>query len=52
MHFCGNPFHDVPMFLSAFVAEAPMLAQALVWLRAKLFRPKACTSSCEHEHTS
>ena len=49
MHFCGNPFHDVPMFLSAIVAESPMLAQLLVWLRGKLTRRRACThESCDH----
>lgn len=49
-HFCGNPLHDIPMFLSAFVAEVPMLMQFAVWLRSKLSCPKACGSGCEHGH--
>lgn len=49
-HFCGNPLHDVPMFVSAFVAEIPMLVQVAVWLRAKFSRPKTCEAGCAHEH--
>lgn len=49
-HICGNPLHDIPMFLSAIVAEVPMLMQFAVWLRSKLSRRKACVSGCEHEH--
>lgn len=48
-HICGNPLHDVPMFLSALVAEAPMLAQFVVWLRSKFSRPKACKAGCTHK---
>jgi hypothetical protein len=35
MHSCGNPFHDVPMWLAWF---APFLLPVIVWIRALLTR--------------
>lgn len=49
MHFCGDPFHDIPMLLSAFVADSPLLAQIFVWLRSKFVR-QPCRADCEHSH--
>ncbi len=48
MHFCGNPLHDVPMFLWALALEAPVLSHMLIWLKGKLRRPHKHTSECSH----
>ena len=46
MHFCGNPFHDVPLYI---VLALPFLAPVLIWLRARFGRQK-CDCGHEHEH--
>lgn len=37
MHFCGNPFHDLPMYL---VAALPFLGPVVIWWRAWVGRVK------------
>jgi hypothetical protein len=46
MHCCGDPIHDVITNLWAII---PMLAPALVWLRARGKKPThAHTKNCNH----
>lgn len=45
MHFCGNPLHDVPLYL---LLALPFLAPAALWLRAKLSKP--CLCGDRHSH--
>ena len=33
MHFCGNPLHDVPLYL---LLALPFLTPVVMWIRAKL----------------
>lgn len=44
MHFCGNPFHDVPLYI---VLALPFLAPIWIWLRARFGR-QGC--DCGHDH--
>jgi hypothetical protein len=42
-HFCGNPLHDIPLYL---MLAAPFLAPIVLWLRARLSR-----CDCGHDHS-
>ena len=46
MHACGNPLHDIPLWL---VPSIPFLAPIVVWLRARL-AARRCGCGHEHEH--
>ena len=46
MHACGNPFHDIPLYL---MLVLPFLAPAVLWLKTKLSRRGSC--NCGHDHS-
>ncbi len=50
MHVCGNPLHDVPLYL---MLALPFLAPFLLWLRARFGRKCDCghDHAQDHEHT-
>jgi len=43
VHACGNPLHDIPLYL---IMALPFLAPVFVWLRTRF--SKRC--GCGHDH--
>jgi hypothetical protein len=45
MHCCGSPLHDIPANLPLLM---PLLAPALMWLRARGRKTHTHTGDCKH----
>lgn len=47
LHFCGNLFHDIPIFIIMVIMMVPGIKVAGDWVRAKIYKRKQNLGCCD-----